>query len=104
MKESNDDFVSKKIHLRNLHSETCLIPIEENEKRLIAKGEYSFITECFFMTHSALELGVKACLDRLINLNRDIGRMQELVQTDRFLQNPDIRRIFEEKLQSQLIK
>lgn len=56
------------------------------------------------MTHSALELGVKACLDRLMNLNQEIGRMQELMQTDRFLQNLDIRSIFEEKLQSELIK
>lgn len=102
--ESAADFDSKKVHLKNVHSETCLIPVEENEKRLIAKGEYSFITECFFMTHSALELGVKACLDRLMNLNQEIGRMQELLQTDRFTANENIRGILEDKMQSQLIK
>lgn len=94
----------KKVHLRNLHSETCLLPIEENEKRLIAKAEFSFITECFFMTHSALELGVKACLDRLMNLNQEIGRMQEVMASDRFMQNENIRGILEDKMQSQLIK
>lgn len=78
--------------------------MEENEKRLIAKGEYTFITECFFMTHSALELGVKACLDRLMNLNQEIGRMQELMQSDRIVQNQDVRGIFEEKIQAQLIR
>lgn len=107
LQETDTDFASKKVHLKNLHSETCLIPVAENEKRLLAQGEFTFITECFFMTHSALELGVKACLDRLMNLNQEIGRMQELMQTDRFLRNEDIRNIFdifEEKLQSQLIK
>lgn len=100
MQESEIDFRSKKIHLRNLHSETCLLPLEENEKRLIAKGEYNFITECFFMTHSALELGMKPCMDRLMNLNREIGRMQELLQSD----HQNIRNLFEESVQSHLIK
>lgn len=52
------------------------------------------------MTHSALELGMKPCMDRLMNLNREIGRMQELLQSD----HQNIRNLFEESVQSHLIK
>lgn len=100
LQETAADFESKKVHLRVLSSETCLVPVEENEKRLTARGEYTFITECFFMTHSALELGVKPCLDRLTNLIQDVGRMQELFQTD----HQNIRNLFEEGMQTYLIK
>lgn len=95
LQESEATFQSKKVHLRNLHSETCLLPTEENEKRLVATGEYSFITECFFMTHSALELGMKPCMDRLMNLNQELGRMQGY---------QNIMNLFEESMQSLWIK
>lgn len=94
------DFESKKVHLRTLHSETCLVPLEKNEKRPIAGGEYSFITECFFMTHSALELVVKPCSDRLINLLQDAEQMREMLQGDHL----NLMNLLKEGLQTCLIK
>lgn len=46
---------SSQIHMIDAHKETCLIPTDENEKRATTE-KYNFITECFFMTHKALDL------------------------------------------------
>lgn len=38
------------------------------------KEEYTFNTECFFITHRALELGLAACLDHLTGSKLDMNR------------------------------
>lgn len=45
----------KSVHMIDADKATCLIPTEENEIRLTAET-YGFVTECFFMTHKALDL------------------------------------------------
>lgn len=50
-----DERLIKNVHLKNVIKETCLIPTEDGEKRLTANS-YNFITECFFMTHKAIDL------------------------------------------------
>lgn len=45
----------KGVHMIDADKATCLIPTEENEVRLTAET-YNFVTECFFMTHKALDL------------------------------------------------
>lgn len=44
------------VHMIDADKETCLIPTEEGERRLVADN-YNFVTECFFMTHKAIDLG-----------------------------------------------
>ena len=62
----NDDEAREKgVHLRGLHSETCLIPTSDGEKRPVARS-FSFVTECFFLTHRALDLGYRVVLEKLI--------------------------------------
>lgn len=67
------------VHMKAMDKETCLVGTEENEKRLIA-DKYNFVTECFFMTHKAIDLGYRVCIEKLIKMNREIHRMQGLVQ------------------------
>ena len=47
-----------------MSSETCLIPTLEGETRPVANS-FSFVTECFFLTHRALDLGYRLILDKL---------------------------------------
>lgn len=49
------DREAKLVHMIDADKATCLVPTEENEIRLTAET-YGFITECFFMTHRALDL------------------------------------------------
>lgn len=46
----------RSVHMVDADKETCLIPTEEGETRLVAPN-YNFVTECFFMTHKAIDLG-----------------------------------------------
>jgi ubiquitin conjugation factor E4 A len=43
------------VHMREIEKETCLLPTSEDEQRLTAE-KYNFISECFFMTHKAIDL------------------------------------------------
>lgn len=65
------------MHMKGLDSETCLIPIAENEQRPTAE-KYSFVTECFFMAHRALDLGFRVSLERLMQLYRDVTQIQRV--------------------------
>jgi len=51
--------------MKGLSTETCLIPIPEGETRPVA-DLFGFITECFFLTHRALDLGYRVILDKLL--------------------------------------
>lgn len=46
----------KGVHLVKASAETCFLPSDGNEVRTTA-DEYNFITDCFYMTHKALDLG-----------------------------------------------
>ncbi|XP_049779135.1 ubiquitin conjugation factor E4 A isoform X2 [Schistocerca cancellata] len=65
------------VHMKGLDSETCLIPIAEDEQRPTAE-KYSFVTECFFMAHRALDLGFRVALERLMQLYREVTQIQRV--------------------------
>ncbi|XP_017768300.1 PREDICTED: ubiquitin conjugation factor E4 A [Nicrophorus vespilloides] len=72
------DYENKNVHLPGMYNETCLLPMEEsneNELRVTAL-HYTFVTECFYMGHKALELGHKIVVDKLVKLNQEIGRIE----------------------------
>lgn len=69
------------VHFGSLSSETCLVPVEQNEVRPCADN-FSFITECFFLTHQALHLGTAAVQDRAQRLYQEIGMMQARLGPD----------------------
>lgn len=51
--------------MKGMSSETCLIPMSEGGARPVAKA-FGFTTECFFLTHRALDLGYRVVLDKLL--------------------------------------
>lgn len=69
------------MHMNSLASETCLLPSEQDYQRPYA-GHFSFTTECFFLTHRALNLGTAVVQDRAQRLYQEIGMMQARLRPD----------------------
>ncbi|KAG8270116.1 Ubiquitin conjugation factor E4 A [Homalodisca vitripennis] len=63
------------VHMGSLGSDTCLVSEEEGQQRPCAK-QFSFISECFYMTHRALNLGAAVVQDKAQRLYQEIGMMQ----------------------------
>ncbi|XP_060832858.1 ubiquitin conjugation factor E4 A [Bombus pascuorum] len=74
-----DECINSNIHLKGMSSETCLIPMSEGGARPVAKT-FGFTTECFFLTHRALDLGYRVVLDKLLRTNQDLVRIQRIYQ------------------------
>lgn len=55
--------------------ETCLLPTDENERRVVAE-KFNFVTELFYMTHKAFELGYRACIERYTRMTRELHSLQ----------------------------
>lgn len=70
---------AKSVHMQDTEKETCLLPVEENETRLEA-DKYNFVTECFFMTHKAIDLGFRVCIEKFFRMNRELHRLQGAYQ------------------------
>lgn len=47
------------------------------EDRPIAKGQFNFITECFYMTQKSLEIGFAQVQEKMTTINQDLARMQQ---------------------------
>ncbi|XP_031827892.1 ubiquitination factor E4A [Nomia melanderi] len=76
--EANEnECLNPTVHLKGLSLETCLIPVSEGEARPVA-STFSFTTECFFLTHRALDLGYRVVLDKLLRTNQDLFRIQRV--------------------------
>lgn len=58
--------------MKELSSETCLIPTSEGERRPIAHS-FGFVTECFFLTHRALDLSYRVILDKFLKYGKIIN-------------------------------
>ncbi|KAL9929061.1 ubiquitination factor E4A [Glossina fuscipes fuscipes] len=69
----------KSVSMLKAYEETCLLPVEENEKRLTA-DKFNFVTELFFLTHKAYELSYKASIERFIQMTRELHNMQSAYQ------------------------
>lgn len=67
------------VHMKSLGGETCLIPTSESETKPCAK-HFSFITECFFFVHRALDLGLRVVVDKIQRMTQDIARIQRSLQ------------------------
>ncbi|XP_016912491.1 ubiquitin conjugation factor E4 A isoform X2 [Apis cerana] len=76
---ADDECINSIIHLKGMTSETCLIPTSEGGARPVAKT-FGFTTECFFLTHRALDLGYRVVLDKLLRANQDLLRIQRVYQ------------------------
>lgn len=67
------------VHMTDMSKETCLLPTTENEERTTA-ATYNFVTECFFMTHKAIDLSYRVCIEKFFKLNRQVARLQNEYQ------------------------
>ena len=58
--------------------DTCMVPTNADESPAMLEPSYTFATECFFMTHHTLSLGFRVLHERLVQLNRELHRIQEV--------------------------
>ncbi|XP_045464732.1 ubiquitin conjugation factor E4 A [Harmonia axyridis] len=80
----NDLIQEKNIHLLNMSRHTCILPVEEDstEQRLMANS-YSFISNCFYMTHSVTYSGFVLAVDKSIKMNQEFARLEGLYEASR---------------------
>ena len=57
---------------------TCMVPTSADEPPAKLESSYTFTTECFFMAHHTLSLGFRVLHERLVQLNRELHRIQEV--------------------------
>jgi len=55
-----------------------MVPSNADESPAVLEPSYTFATECFFMTHYTLGLGFRVLHERLLQLNRELRRIQEV--------------------------
>ncbi|XP_037026552.1 ubiquitin conjugation factor E4 A isoform X1 [Bradysia coprophila] len=67
------------VHMIDINKETCLLPSTENEERITSET-YNFITECFYMTHKAIDLSYRICIEKFFKMNRQVARLQNEYQ------------------------
>lgn len=74
---NENDRKQKNVHMYDGDKVTCLIPIpNENQQRKTADS-YNFVTEIFYMTHKAYDLGYRICIEKYFRMNREMGRLQD---------------------------
>ncbi|XP_014486144.1 PREDICTED: ubiquitin conjugation factor E4 A [Dinoponera quadriceps] len=91
------------VHMKGLSSETCLIPTPESETRPVADS-FGFITECFFLTHRALDLGYRVILDKFTRTNQDLARIQRTYNDARTGGSPEVLELITERMESEMTK
>ncbi|KAF0298144.1 Ubiquitin conjugation factor E4 A [Amphibalanus amphitrite] len=77
MPTSEEQQAARWQHLADLDKETCLVPRPEDAPPP-APGKFNFRTECFYLCHKTLQLGLKVLQDKLSKLNGELGRMQRV--------------------------
>ncbi len=65
------------IHTFRLNQETMLVADDDVKLDKTCKGQFSFITDCFYLSHMALSLGFGACLEKYNRLNTELSRFQQ---------------------------
>lgn len=80
---------AKSVHMVDMDKETCLIPAPgvadtvetTSTERSVSSTSYNFVTECFFMTHRALDLSYRVCVEQFFKMNRELRRIQQAYQS-----------------------
>ncbi|EFN65888.1 Ubiquitin conjugation factor E4 A [Camponotus floridanus] len=91
------------IHMKDLSSETCLIPTPEGESRPIANS-FGFTTECFFLTHRALDLGYRVILDKFLRINQDLARIQRAYNDARVGGSSEVLELITQRMETEMTK
>ena len=67
------------VYLREIDKETFLVPIEVNHESI--SQNFNFMTEIFFCTHKALQIGFRACNERFLRLISDLQQLTRIYQS-----------------------
>ncbi|XP_076764676.1 ubiquitination factor E4A [Xylocopa sonorina] len=103
--ETNDqnEYGNSIIHLKGMSSETCLMPTSVNGTRPVA-DTFGFTTECFFLTHRALDLGYRVVLDKLLRTNQDLVRIQRVYQDAQSGGRSEVLEIITQRMEEEMTK
>ena len=75
----SEDAKAKNVHLREAQKETFLVPSEtEDKEKEDVPESFNFITDIFFLTHKSLDLGFRVCHEKLVKMNQELGRQQQM--------------------------
>lgn len=75
---SEADRQSKSVHMHGVEKETCLISLPDSDQPRKTANSYNFVTEVFYMTHKAVDLGYRVCIEKFNQMNREMARLQDL--------------------------
>ncbi|CAK8675158.1 unnamed protein product [Clavelina lepadiformis] len=71
------DRLDRGVHMDGLHKETCLVKEEDSiDVSNLPSKPCSFITECFFMAHRSLQIGMHGLLTKFYRLNKELNRLR----------------------------
>ncbi|XP_011696774.1 PREDICTED: ubiquitin conjugation factor E4 A [Wasmannia auropunctata] len=101
--EDETESLQRGIHMKGLNSETCLVPTPEDGCRPISNS-FGFITECFFLTHRALDLGYRVILDKFLKTNQDLARIQRAYNDARTGGSSEVLELITQRMESEMIK
>ena len=76
--EVSEDSRLKNVHLRDASKETCLVESVDPDERICDVDTFNFITDIFFITHKSMDLGLRVCHEKLVKINQELGRQQEV--------------------------
>ena len=76
--EVSEDSRLKNVHLREASKETCLVESVDPSERECDVDTFNFITDIFFITHKSMDLGLRVCHEKLVKINQELGRQQEV--------------------------
>lgn len=74
------------LHVVGLDSETRLVaPPDEEQITLKITKTFGFVTECFFMTHHCLSIGLWTVCEKYRKLMNELAQLQQMYQTEGML-------------------
>ncbi|XP_014206273.1 ubiquitin conjugation factor E4 A isoform X2 [Copidosoma floridanum] len=100
---SEQDGRERGLHMQGMQVKTCLIPTPEGETRPVATT-FSFITECFHLTHCVLDLGYRIILDKMLKISQDLARIQRMYRESRHNETTEINEFISQRLEIEMTK
>lgn len=77
-------------HMRNLNEETMIVQSEKvDTSRLEIPDQFNFMTEIFYATHKAMQIGFRSCHERLLKLASDMSHIQHVYDEARVQAGPN---------------
>ena len=102
----------EKVHMHDLHSETCLVTLAtEDDNSEGASPErptapnYGFVTECFFLTHRAIDLGVRVVHESLLKVSQELARTQRTFRdAQASASSPEVLETIKSRMQYEMVR